>query len=323
MTAVPATALKASPRVIGVSGGVSGVAAGPGPLRLERARGTVRIAARARAGRTHIAEAYQSGSSKVRFPRQFDTDVPEAVLLNTAGGITGGDRFDIDCDVGAGAALTATSQAAERVYRSPGGAGRMSTTLRLHPGARLDWLPHETILFNHGRLERRLDVEMAADASLVLCEAVVLGRAAHGETVDGGLFRDRWRIRRDSRLVYADTLLLDWGAAAVRDARGGGVAAIGRSVAKARLLQAQALQGEATLAGARAFASLLVVAADVTDRLEPARAALAGVDATGGASAWDGLLSIRLVAADAAPLRAALLVLLAAIGVRVPRAWMI
>ncbi len=302
--------------------GVSGPVSGTEPERLERARGAVRIAARARAGRSHIAKAYQSGSSKVRFPRQFDTDVPEAVLLNTAGGITGGDRFEVACDVGAGAALTMTSQAAEKVYRSPGGAGRISAALRLHGRARLDWLPQETILFNRGRLERRMDVEMAADAALVLCEAVVLGRAAHGETVAGGLFRDDWRIRRDGRLVYADALKLDWGAAAARDAHGGGVATIGRPGAKA-----QALRGEATLAGARAFASLLVVATDCADRLEPARAALADINAsgnvTGGASAWDGLLSIRLVAVDAASLRAALLVLLAAVGVRVPRAWTI
>jgi len=298
--------------------GGSGPVSGTEPERLERARGAVRITAQARTGRSHIAEAYQSGSSKVRFPRQFDTDVPEAVLLNTAGGITGGDRFAVACDVGSGAALTVTSQAAEKVYRSPGGAGRISAALRLHARARLDWLPQETILFDRGRLERRMDVEMAADASLVLCEAVVLGRAAHGETVVGGLFKDTWRIRRDGRLVYADALKLDWRAFGARDAHGGDVATIGRPGAKA-----QALRGEATLAGARAFASLLVVATDSADRLEPARAAFAGVDAVGGASSWDGLLSIRLVAADAGSLRAALLVLLAAVGVRIPRAWTI
>ncbi len=246
------------------------------------------------AGRSRLDRCYQRGSMKVRFPRQYDTNVPEAVLLNTAGGITGGDRFSVKTEVAAGGALTLTSQAAERIYRSPGGEGRVDVALTVGGGARLDWLPQETILFDGGRLARTLDVAMEADAELVLCEAVILGRAAHGETVREGLVRDRWRIRRGGRLVYADYLNL-------HGDRG--------------------LDGTATLAGKRAFATFLVVAAGAEKRADAVRAALDGCPATAGASAWDGMLAARIVADDGAALRKSIITLCDAAAIRLPRAW--
>jgi urease accessory protein len=269
------------------------VAASP---ELERAEGAVHVRIAAEDGRSRLDRCYQRGSMKVRFPRQTDTDVPEAVLLNTAGGITGGDRFSVRADLDAGAALTMTSQAAERIYRSSGGEGRVDVSLRLDAGARLDWLPQETILFDGGRLERTLQLDMAGDSTLVACESVILGRAAHGEIVREGLLSDKWRIRRGGKLVYADNLTLI----------GGGGAAT---------------EGNATLRGGQAFASLLVVAPFIDALVDTARLALAACPATGGASAWNGLLSARLVAADGAVLRKSILQLLEAISVRVPRAW--
>jgi len=263
---------------------------------LQRAEGAVRVGFRAGTGGSRLSDAYQRGSMKVRFPRQFDTDVPEAVLINTAGGITGGDRFRVDGNLGTGAAATLTTQAAEKVYRSSGGDGRVDVSLHLEPSAQLAWLPQETILFDRGRLVRTLDVEMAADAGLVLCESVILGRAAHGETVRQGLLTDRWRVRRGGRLVYADFLKLAF--------------------------PMTAPAGAAVLAGSRAFASLLVVDPDAEARIEAARSALDG-PATAGASAWNGMLAVRLAAPDGSVLRDMLIRLCGAIGVRLPRAWSI
>jgi urease accessory protein len=205
------------------------------------------------------------------------------VLINTAGGVTGGDRIEWLLAAGTGASLVATSQAAERVYRSAGGAARIETRLALAPGASLDWLPQETILFQDGRLQRRLEVEMAEDARLTALESLVLGRAAMGETVTRGAVSDQWRIRRGGRLVHAEALRLDGDLAA-------------------------AAVGAATLGGGRGLATLLHVAPGAQHRLDEARALLAGcADVAAAASAKPGILVVRFLAAEARALRAALI----------------
>jgi len=243
---------------------------------LQRAKGAGRIVAHAEEGRTRLARLYQDGCAKVRLPRAKGL---EAVLINTAGGVTGGDRLDWQAEAGPGAALTLTTQACEKVYRARDGAAEVRVALSLGEDARLDWLPQETILFDGGALSRRLEIDIAAGARLLAVEAVVLGRTAMAETVRHGALRDRWRIRREGTLIFADDLRLD---GAIED------------------LAARA----PVLAGCRAFASLLLVADDAPRLLAPLRAALGPM---GGASAFDGKLFARLAAPDGFTLRQALL----------------
>lgn len=267
--------------------------------RLQRADGEIRLAFEDAGGRAAVREAYQQGSAKVRFPRIYEAGgMIEAVLLNTAGGVTGGDRFRIAAEARVGTAAVLTTQAAEKAYRSPGGEARIDVRLASAPGARMAWLPQETILFDGARLARTLTADCADGAETLLCEAVVLGRAASGETVTEGSLADRWRVRRCGRLGYADDLRI-----------------VGQV--------AERLTGHATLAGGRAFASLLLVADDAGSRLEPARAALEASGERAGVSAWDGLLSARIVAGDGMRLRGALRGLLDAVGWTTPRSWMI
>ncbi len=269
----------------------------PSPPPLQRARGRAEVAVSLRGGRIRLDRLFQQGCAKAILPRTHGP-VPEAVLINTAGGVTGGDRIDWALAAGPGAALTATTQAAERVYRSLGGAARIETRLALGPGAALDWLPQETILFEAGRLERRLEVEMAGDARLTALETLVLGRAAMGETVTSGAISDQWRIRRDGRLVHAEALH------AAGDL-------------------ARATAGPATLRGARALATLVHVAPGAETRLDAARALLADLDGvTAAASAKPGILILRFLAPSAQPLRAALIRFLMAFrAAPLPRVW--
>ena len=270
-----------------------------GSRRLQRADGEIRLAFEDAGGRTTVREAYQQGSARVRFPRVYEAGgMIEAVLLNTAGGVTGGDRFRIAAAAGAGTSAMLTTQAAEKAYRSAGGDARIDVGREIGPAARMAWLPQETILFDRARLSRTLTADCAEGAETLLCEAVVLGRTASGETVTEGRLADRWRVRRCGRLVYADDLRIE-----------GQVA--------------ERLAGQATLAGRRAFASLLLVADDAESRLEAARDALEASGERAGASAWDGLLSARIVAGDGARLRAALRMLLDAVGWTTPRSWTI
>lgn len=273
----------------------------PEPVKtpaLERARGRVDLEFRASGRDSVLVRLTQAGALKVKLPRVPVGAPPEAVLINTAGGLAGGDRFDIAVTAGDGAAVTVTTAACEKVYRSTGDAAIVETALAVGAGARLEWLPQETILFDRARYERRLTVEMAAEAAVLAVEPVVFGRFAHGETMTTGLFRDRWRVTRAGRPVFADGTRLE-----------GPIAAI--------------LDRPATLAGGRAVATLFYAAPDAEERLEDVRAALAGTPAEAGASARDRMLVARVAAADGAALRATLIPALSALrgGKPMPRVW--
>lgn len=223
-------------------------------------------------------------------------------MVNSSGGVAGGDRLDLAVDVAAGASAVLTAQAAERFYRASEGsvAARVRGAVTLAGGARLDWLPQESILFDGSALDRALDIEMAEDAVFLSIEAVLFGRAAMGETVRHGLLRDKITVRRAGRLVFHDAVRLDGDMAAALDR-----AAVG--------------------GGARAMATVVYVAPDAPDRLDALRASLAGVEAgvEAGASCWDGMIVARLLARDGAALRAASVAALSVMrdGRTLPRSW--
>jgi urease accessory protein len=246
----------------------------PAPTpRHQRARGEGRIIASARDGGTHLSTLYQEGCAKLRLPHTHDASL-QAVLINTAGGLTGGDDVRWSANAGPGTRMVLTTQACERVYRSLGDDARIRTRLEAGPGARLDWLPQETILFEGGRLDRALEVDLAADARFFAVEAILLGREAMGESARGARLRDRWRIRRGGRLIHAEATRLS-GADLERD-------------------------GAALLAGARAFATLLYVSDDATHRLDAVRDLLSG---RSGVSAMGERLVVRVLADSGLALR--------------------
>ncbi|WP_315974845.1 MULTISPECIES: urease accessory protein UreD [Microvirga] len=235
---------------------------------------------------------------RIRLPKGEGRGL-DAVLVNTAGGIACGDRFSVAVEARTGAAVTVATPAAEKVYRSDGPIAELSVDLTVEAGARLDWLPQETILFDRARLRRSLTADMPEDARLTVFEAVVFGREARAEHITDGLFEDRWRIRRAGRLVYADTLRLD-GPIADR------------------------LRKPSVGKGARAFATMVHVAPDAEARLDEVRNHLSS---SGGcesaAGAWNGLLAVRFCAMTIESLRkAAVPFLLAFRGAPMPRVWL-
>jgi len=269
-----------------------------GNLQRQRADGRVAFGAALLDGRTRPMRIQESGSMRIRLPKTPGPSI-EAVLVNTAGGIACGDRFAVAIEVQARAAVTVATPAAEKVYRSDGPVADLSVNLSANAGSHLEWLPQETILFDQARLTRRLDADMASDARLTLFEAVVFGREAHVERIENGLFEDRWRIRRDGRLVYADTLRLE-----------GSIADL--------------LQKPSVAKGARALATLVHLAPDAEARLEATREILSsgnGCDAA--ASAWNGILAVRFCAATVEALRTSVLpFLLAFRSGPLPRVWL-
>ncbi len=249
------------------------------PARLQRAEGSFALAVARRDGRTRLARLGQGGCLRLLFPRAAGF---EAVLLNTAGGIAAGDRHRGAVECGAGATLLLTGQAAERCYRArlSEAAADVEVRVRLAAGARLDWLPQELIVFDGAALDRRLHVDMAGDATLLCVESRILGRRHSGERVGRLRLTDRLSLRRDGVTLLEDRLRIVGDAGAL-------------------------LAGPAGAAGAIASASVVFVATAAAARLAAVRAALEGE--TAGASAWNGMLVVRLISHDAARHRAALL----------------
>lgn len=178
------------------------------PPSLQRARGIGRIATKQTDTRTRLDTLFQEGCGKIRLPNTHSTSL-EAVLINTAGGITGGDHLQWQADVSSGGHLVLTTQACERSYRSTGDFARVETRLHVGADAHLDWLPQETILFAASKLDRKLDVELDDGATLTAIESVLLGRDAMGEDAADALLRDNWRIRRNGRLIHAEATRID------------------------------------------------------------------------------------------------------------------
>jgi len=139
------------------------------------------------------------------FPKVGNGAVEEAVFVNAAGGIAGGDRLECGVTALTNASIAVTSQAAEKVYRALNQPARVVTKLKVCEAAKLAWLPQETILFNWGRLSRQTEIELSSGAELLALEWMVLGRAAHGEGVIGGHISDSWRVKKDGRLIWADS----------------------------------------------------------------------------------------------------------------------
>ncbi|MGD9737917.1 MAG: urease accessory protein UreD [Bauldia sp.] len=261
---------------------------------LQRARGTGRVSFVATPRGTMLGVLYQDGAAKIRLPKTHAADA-EAILINSAGGLTGGDQLAFAVDVGAGAAATITTQACERVYRSLAGAAEVSIRLKVGPGAQLAWLPQETILFDRARLARRIDVDLAPNASFLAVEAVIFGRRAMGEEVREGALHDRWRIRQAERLLHADDLRME-----------GGITELA--------------QRAAVLAGAGAMATVIYVGEDGERHLEAVRGAIGD---RGGSSAFAGKLVARVVAEDGLELRRRLVPAIIALrgGRPLPKAW--
>src|SRR6202165_651503 len=261
-----------------------------------RARGAVMFDVHRTEGVTRRRHLHDSGSLRVRFPSP-EAECLSAVLVNTAGGVAGGDRFDIEIATGQGSRLAVTTAAAEKVYRAEGPAAELNIALKAAAGSHLAWLPQETILFDRARVLRRIDIDLAQSASLLLCEIVVFGRAAMGERMLHGEFVDRWRMRRGGRLVFAENIRLDGD--------------IGEKLTRPAIARAGVAVGTA-----------LIVPGDeaLVERIREVAKSFGGEV---GISSWNGFAMARFCAQDAARLRADMIAVLGrASGSALPRLWL-
>lgn len=275
-----------------MQGTIAGAAGRPAD---QRSHGIARIALDDAGGRTRLAEAFASGSAKLRFPLATRGAV-EATVLNTSGGLTGDDTFRLAARARAHR-LTVTTQACERVYRSEGPVATVTQSLAVGTGAVLRFLPQPTILFDGGSLARRTVLDVEGGGTATLCEALVLGRAAMGESVARLRVRDRVEVRVDGRLAFVDALRLD----------------------DAALARARTAAG---LGNARAIGIVVHRGGPGPASRDAAREALDGASFSGGASLVNGLVVVRVLAPSHTALQDALARVVTALdGEAPPRSW--
>lgn len=263
-------------------------------VKPQRARGRGAVVTKRVGEKSRLQVLFQEGCGKIRLPETFSNEM-EAVLINSSGGLTGGDILEWRAESGDGCALVVTTQACEKIYKAAHGTADVAVNLKIGKGAKLHWLPQESILFDRASLTRKLDVDMDEGAELIAIESVLLGRQAMGEVVEEGLIRDRWRIRQNGRLIHAEDLRLS-----------GKVAELAKR--------------HAVLAGHVAFATILYVG-PLTEVLLPKLRAIVG--SSGGVSEWNGKLVIRLSAPDGFSMRKIIFPTLQLLrqGAAVPKVW--
>lgn len=136
--------------------------------------------------------------------------VCQHIIVHPPGGIAGGDRLDIRATVGAGAWAQLTSPGAAKWYRASGPAFQQ-VELRVEPGATLEWLPQESIVYSAAQAELDTRIELQGDARLLYWDIVALGRPASGERFDRGHFQSRLDIRRDGALLWHERQRVEGG----------------------------------------------------------------------------------------------------------------
>lgn len=275
-------------------------------VSLQRSRGVGRL--RVSANRTNlnnppqIRTLYQEGCAKIRLPKSYGLTA-EAIMINSSGGMTGGDILDWEFVAETNSNLTITSQACERIYKSNGGAALMNISLQAGEGASIYWLPQETILFDQGALNRKLDVNLAKGAKALILESIIFGRKAMGEVVRTGALHDRWRVRVGGKLVHAEDFIISGN---IDDQ----------------------LNSPAFTNGNIAMATLLSISPKAELQLDVARKIIGN---NGGASFWQigdsdcktGKLLARIIATDSYELRKILVPLITLLneGDDLPKVW--
>lgn len=155
------------------------------------------------AGVTRMTERSHFGPLRVQKPLYPEhPSICHAIIVHPPGGIVGGDELHINATLGDQAHALLTTPGAGKWYRANGNFSHQYVTLQAGTGARLEWLPQETIFFNEADVRLEHTVTLAADASYIGGEILCFGRTASGESFTRGSVGQRTSIRRDGKLLW-------------------------------------------------------------------------------------------------------------------------
>jgi urease accessory protein len=155
-----------------------------------------------------VKKVYQYGYSKVRFVNT-DNNNTEAILINTAGGLTSSDIIENDIKMNENSKAVITSQAAEKIYKNISGIVSINTNIEMDKNSFIQWLPQETIIFDQSKTKRKTSVYINKYSKFLGLESVMFGRQLHGEKIKSGFFSDHWKIYLNEKLSFVDKFIVE------------------------------------------------------------------------------------------------------------------
>lgn len=245
---------------------------------MQRSVGVAKIAFKTRDHKTVLDDLYQQGSAKLRFARAEPNRLTEAVLINTSGGMTGGDTFTVNAKWGENTTAIITTQAAERHYKSLGDTAIIDNQLEVAHNACGLWLPQESIMFDAAAYQRNTTINLTKTSKLLAIESSLFGRQAMGEIIHSGQVTEKWQIKRDNKLIFADAFGLENDIAAQ-------------------------LAKPAIAAGNTAISTIIYIGDDLATTCDQINSLIEQQNAIGRATIFNDIMLIRLFATSGQHLR--------------------
>ena len=184
-------------------------------------RATLALGFERRGARTVLASRHHAGPLVVQKALHPEGEaVCHAIVVHPPAGVAGGDRLLIEASVGERAHALLTTPGAGKWYRSPGAWASQRVQLDVATGARLEWLPQETIVYDGARAHFSWSAALAADARLVAWDLFCLGRTGSGERFARGACRIESRLQRDGRVAWIERASFEADALVMRSAAG-------------------------------------------------------------------------------------------------------
>lgn len=131
------------------------------------------------------------------------------VLVHPPGGIVGGDQLALHATLEADTHAVITTPGATRFYRSNGDAAGQTLKARLDAGARLEWLPLETLVHDGALAANRLRFELAPGAECIGWDLLALGLPAAGESFQRGRFDQDIELAVGASTLWQERTRLD------------------------------------------------------------------------------------------------------------------
>ncbi|MET3118001.1 urease accessory protein [Undibacterium sp. GrIS 1.8] len=172
-------------------------------------------------GVTRLTERNHTGPLRVQKPLYPEGQkICHAIIIHPPGGVVGGDQLSIKAALGVASHALITTPGAAKWYRSNGYTSQQHIHLLAEAGAKLEWLPQETIFFDDAQVDLHQTIQLAQDACYIGSDILCFGRTASGESYRSGKIKQHTRIERAGKLIWHEQGSIRGGSAAMSSRMG-------------------------------------------------------------------------------------------------------